>query len=59
MPIARFDVEPDGLKRIRLITSKGEEGRIEPFEFFLKLQPAIKKFQKELDRTLGKEKLGL
>ncbi len=55
MPKIRLDVEPTGLREAKLITSKGEQGKIEPFQFFLRVQPAIKKFQKDLARTLGRK----
>ena len=57
----RCDIDPDGLKAISLITNKREDDKIEPFQFYLQIRPALEKFKKDIDRMLksqGKEGKG-
>lgn len=46
----RLDLTKEGIREVRLITSNDK--KTEPYEFFLKVQPAIKKFRKNLERVL-------
>lgn len=52
----RCDIEPDGLRAVKLITSRQEDNKIEPFRFFLKVQPAIKRFRQDINRVLRNNK---
>lgn len=51
----RCDIEPDGLKGIRLITDRQEDNKLEPFRFYLRVRPVIEKFRKDLNKVLRME----
>jgi len=46
----RLDLDNQGIREVRLITTNDKQ--IEPYEFFLKVKPAIDKFKKNLERVL-------
>ena len=47
----RLEVDKEGMREVRLIASNDQ--RTEPYEFFLKVKPAIDKFKKNLERVLA------
>jgi hypothetical protein len=47
----RLDLDRQGVREVRLITTNDK--KTEPYEFFLRVKPAIERFRKNLERVLA------